>query len=160
VVQDVPRLNGSVRSNGRGASAVRSAWEPTDRSQGSDDEVLAGKPDSFAKARSYEIIDVDADEEESRYGIPAKKRRKATESQRIDGETVFIVDEGSEDEEVVIVSETGERESEVEETSPSRGWGRGRGRVKIDRKRAFWASKSGTVASEMELGLGTSENGN
>jgi hypothetical protein len=141
VVQDVPRLNGSGRSNGRGASAVRSAWEPTVRSQGSDDEVLAEKPDSFAKARSYEIIDVDADEE-SRYGIPAKRRRKATESEVIGGETIFIMDEGSEDGEVVVVSDTGEKGDEGERERPSRG--RGQGRVKIDRKRAFWASKSGT----------------
>jgi hypothetical protein len=150
VVQDVPRLNGTVRSNGRGASAVRSAWDPTDKYQGSDDEGLGRKPGSSAKPRSHEIIDVHADEEESRYGIPTKKRRKTTESQVIDAETVYTTDEGSEDGEVIVVAETKE---EYPEEKERRAAERSRGRVKIDRKRAFWASKGGAVAVVSPLPL-------
>ncbi|KAH9079320.1 hypothetical protein EDB83DRAFT_2540005 [Lactarius deliciosus] len=69
VVQDVPRLN-------VGASAVQSAWEPTDRSRESDGGGVGRKPDSAAKEQTREIIDVDADIEESRYGIPPRKRQK------------------------------------------------------------------------------------
>jgi hypothetical protein len=137
-VQDIPRVNGIMRSNSGGASAVQSAWEPMERSQEFDEEGHSRNPDSSAKPLSHEIIDVDAYEDESRYEIPAKKRRKATGRQLIDVETVFTTDSGSEDGEVIVVEE-GPRTEDLEE--------RERGRVKIDRKRAFWASKGGTVVS-------------
>jgi hypothetical protein len=66
------------------------------------------------------VIDVDAEEEESRYDIPRKKRRI------------------SKDEVIVIGSDSEERG----------------GQVKINRKRAFWASKGGT-APAAAAGLGT-----
>lgn len=141
-MQDVPRLNGTLRPNGRGANAVQSAWEPTDKSQRSDDEGLTRKPDPCAKP-SHEIIDVDAEEEESRYGIAGKKRRKTGDSQVIEAETVFTTDEGSEDGEVVVVVESRKEDLEERERSERRN----RGRVKIDRKRTFWASKGGTVVT-------------
>jgi hypothetical protein len=89
---------------------------------------------------SREVIDVDADE--SRYKIMRKKRRKMNEV--IDAETVFTTDEGSEGE-VIVVESSEEGGSDGEEEGEVKT-----GRVKINRKRAFWASKAGTVA-----GLGT-----
>lgn len=151
VVQDVSRLNSTTRSNGSGASAVQSAWEPTDRSRESDGRGVSQKPSDAAKGqtRDQEIIDVDADVEESRYGIPPRKRRQPSGTPI---EFTTDSDEDSEDEVVVLESNeardgrgdgaegrTEGGESEV----GSRGLGQGR--VKINRKREFWASKSGTV---------------
>jgi hypothetical protein len=137
-VQDIPRVNSMMRSNSGGASVVQSAWEPMDQSQ---EEGHSRNSDSSAKPLSHEIIDVDAYEEESRYEIPTNKRRKTTGRQLIDVETVFTTDSGSEDGEVIIVEE-GPRTEDSEERRE-----RETGRVKIDRKRAFWASKGGTAVS-------------
>jgi len=120
VAPDVSHLSGTARSQGDGASIVESAWEPTERSRESDDEGHGERPGSITKARSLEVIDVDAEEEESRYDIPRKKRRI------------------SKDEVIVIGSDSEERG----------------GQVKINRKRAFWASKAGT-APAVAAGLGT-----
>jgi hypothetical protein len=141
-VQDIPRVNGKMGSNNGGASAVQSAWEPMDRSQEFDEEGHSRNPDSSAKPLSHEIIDVDAYDEESRYEIPANKRRKTTGRQLMNVETVFTTDSGSEDGEVIAVEE-GRGTEDLEE----RDMQRDRGRIKIDRKRAFWASKGGTVVS-------------
>jgi non-canonical poly(A) RNA polymerase PAPD5/7 len=139
VVQDVPQQNGAVGSNG---SIVQSAWEPTERSQERDDEGHARKPGFSTKARSREIIDVDADDDdESRYGIPRKRRRRMNEV--MDTKTVFTTDEESEGEE-------GGSLAEEEGEYGSGGERAGHGHVKINRKRAFWAAKAGTSA-----GLGT-----
>jgi len=152
VVQDVSRLNGNARSNGSGASAVQSAWEPTDRSRESDGGGVNQKPDSAAKGqtRDQEIIDVDADVEESRYEIPPRKRRRLSEAPI---EFTTDSDEGSEDEVEVLECNEGRggcgdgvaarAEGGTESEVGSRGLGLGR--VKINRKREFWASKSGTV---------------
>lgn len=128
-VQDVPKLNGVGRSNG---SIVQSAWEPTERSQETDDEGHARKP---TKTRSREVIDVDAEDDESRYGIPRKRRRKTNEV--IDAKAIFTTDEESEGDDVIEV------ESSEEEKKG--------GQVKINRKRAFWAAKAGRSSA----GLGT-----
>ncbi|KAI9466112.1 hypothetical protein BJY52DRAFT_1112603 [Lactarius psammicola] len=152
VAQDVSRLNGASRSNGSGASAVQSAWEPTDRSRESDGGGVGRKPDSAAKGQTREIIDVDADVEESRYGIPPRKRRQMGQLSETPIEFTTDSDEASEDEVVVLECNEarGECDDGVEGTEGgtetevgSRGLGQGR--VKINRKRAFWASKSGTV---------------
>jgi non-canonical poly(A) RNA polymerase PAPD5/7 len=136
VVQDDPQQNGAARSNG---SIVQSAWEPTERSQERDDEGHTRKSGFSAKARSQEIIDVDADDDdEGRYGIPRKRRRRMNEV--IDTKTVFTTDEESEGEDVI----------EVETSEEGGGEKGGHGHVKINRKRAFWAAKAGTSA-----GLGT-----
>ncbi len=151
VVQDVSRLKDTAGSNGCGASAVQSAWEPTDRSRETDGGGVGWKPDSAAKGQSHEIIDVDADVEESRYGIPLKKRRKI--GQPCEAPIILTdAEEGSEDEVVVLdewgngveMGTEGGSEVEVGVVGSGRG-GQGQGRVKINRKREFWASKSGTL---------------
>jgi non-canonical poly(A) RNA polymerase PAPD5/7 len=140
-VQDVSSLNGTARSNGSGASAVQSAWEPTDRSRESDGGGVSRKPEPAAKGQTREIIVVDADVEESRYGIPPRKRRKLSETPI---EFTTDSDDASEDEVVVVeANETrGECGDGVE--MGAEGGTKGRSRVKINRKREFWASKSGT----------------
>ncbi|KAH9043330.1 hypothetical protein EDB85DRAFT_2218083 [Lactarius pseudohatsudake] len=148
VAQHVPRLNGTARPNGSGASAVQSAWEPTDRSRESDGGGVGQKPDSAAKGQTREIIDVDADVEENRYGIPPRKRQKT--GQRSETPIEFTTDsdeEASEDEIVVLECDsTREEDGDGVEMGTEGGTESGRGgRVKINRKRAFWASKSGTV---------------
>jgi non-canonical poly(A) RNA polymerase PAPD5/7 len=149
VVQDVSRLNSTARSNGSGASAVRSAWEPTDRSRESDGRGVSQKPGDVARGQTQdqEIIDVDADVEESRYGIPPRKRRQPSGTPI---EFTTDSDEDSEDEVVVLECNEargdgveGRTEGVTEGEVGSRGLGQGR--VKINRKREFWASKSGTV---------------
>ena len=140
VVQDDPQLSGIVHSKGGGASTVQSAWEPAERSPETDDEGHTRKRGSSTTTISREVIDVDADE--SRYKIMRKKRRKMNEV--IGAETVFTTDEGSEGE-VIVVESSEEGGSDGEEEGEVKT-----GRVKINRKRAFWASKAGTVA-----GLGT-----
>lgn len=151
IVQDVPQLNGAARSN-RGI--VQSAWEPVERSQEADDEGNARKPGSTTKKRLREVIDVDADDEESRYGIPHKTRQKISEV--IDAETIFTTDEGSEGNEVIVVESTEDGGSLAEEAEYEHIGERGieekkGGQVKINRKRAFWAAKAGTSSA----GLGT-----
>jgi len=152
IVQDVPRLNGATRSN-RGI--VQSAWEPIERSQEADDERNARKPGPTTKKRLREVIDVDADDEESRYGIPHKTRQKINEI--IDAETVFTTDEGSEGNEVIVVESTedggslAEEEGEYEHIGERGIEEKKGGQVKINRKRAFWAAKAGTSSA----GLGT-----
>ena len=151
VVQDVS-LNSAARSNGSGASAVQSAWEPTDRPRDSDGRGVSQKPGDVAKGQTQEqeIIDVDADVEESRYGIPPRKRRQPSGTPI---EFTTDSDEDSEDEVVLLESNVarggrgdgaeGRTEGGTESEVGSRG--PGQGRVKINRKREFWASKSGTV---------------
>ena len=147
IVQDIPQPNGAARSNG---GIVQSAWEPTrtERSQESDDEGNARKPGSTTKKRPREVIDVDADDEESRYGIPRKTRQKISEVK--DVETIFTTDEGSEGDSVILVESTeeggslGQGEEGIEEEKKG-------GHVRINRKRAFWAAKGGTSSA----GLGT-----
>jgi non-canonical poly(A) RNA polymerase PAPD5/7 len=149
VVQEAPQLNGVVRSNG---SIVQSAWEPTERPQETDDEGRARKSALSTKARPREVIDVDANDDESRYDITHKRRRKMNEI--IDAKTVFTTDEESEGDAVIEVSEDGgslaEEEAKygyVEEMGieeEKKG-----GQVKINRKRAFWAAKSGTGTSSV-----------
>jgi non-canonical poly(A) RNA polymerase PAPD5/7 len=143
VTQDTPHLNGIVRSNGGGVIAVQTAWEPTERSQEAEDEEPARKPEPSAKAWSQEVIDVDAEEEESRYGIPRKRRRKINEVMDA-AETIFTTDDGSGDSDVIIVESS---EEEEDGTKTSMG-----GLVRINRKRAFWASKGGTGAETAGLG--------
>lgn len=141
VKQDDPQLSGIVHLKGGGASIVQSAWEPAERSPETDDEGHTRKRKSSTMTLSREVIDVDADE--SRYDIPLRKRRKMKEV--IDAGTIFTTDEGSEGEVIVVgSSEEGEGSDGGEEEDGKRG------RVKINRKRAFWASKAGTAA-----GLGT-----
>ena len=144
-MQDIPQPNGSARSNG---GIVQSAWEPTrtERSQESDDEGNARKPGSTAKKRPREVIDVDADDEESRYGIPHKTRQKISEVK--DVETIFTTDEGSEGDSVILVESTEEGGSLAEEGIEGEKKG---GHVIINRRRAFWAAKAGTSSA----GLGT-----
>ncbi len=132
VKQDDRRLSGIVNSKGGGASVVQSVWEPAERCEDSE-EGHARKRQSSRTVLSREVIDVDADEEESRYEITGKKGRKTREV--IDADMIFTTDEESEDE------EREERERRKGEQVP----------VKINRKRAFWASKAGTGAA----GLGT-----
>jgi len=141
VMQDVSRPDGTVRSNGSGASAVQSAWEPTDRSRESDGGGVSQKPD-FAKKRQRrdrEIIDVDADVEGSRYGIPPWRRQPSETPME------FTTDSDEESEDEVVVLECTEGGDEVEARTEVGSKGRGQGRVKINRKREFWASKSGTL---------------
>jgi hypothetical protein len=141
-----------VRSNG---VIVQSAWEPTERrSHESDEEGHARKSGSSSKLRSQEVIDVDADEEESRYAIP--RRRKINED--IDAKTVFTADDGSEEDEVIAI-ETSEGEGSLAEEEAEYPVGeeedqRAGPQVKIDRKRAFWAAKAGTGTSSAGLGTG------
>lgn len=152
VVQDVPQLNGAAPSN---EGIVQSAWEPTEISQETDDEGNARKPGSTTKKRPREVIDVDADDEESRYGILHKTRRKISEV--IDAVTIFTTDEGSEGDGVIVVDSTSEGGSLAEEEAEYEHVGEGiegekkGGRVRINRKRAFWAAKAGTSSA----GLGT-----
>ncbi len=126
-MQDDPQLSGIVHSKGGGASIVQSVWEPAERCQDSEDEGHARKRLSSTAGLSREVIDVDAEEEESRYEITGRKRRRTKEV--IDVETIFTTD-----------GESGEEE---------RG---GQVPIKINRKRDFWASKAGTGAG---LGTGT-----
>jgi non-canonical poly(A) RNA polymerase PAPD5/7 len=146
VTQGTPHLNGIVRSNGGGVIAVQTAWEPTERSQEAEDEEPALKPEPSAKAWSQEVIDVDTEEEESRYGIPRKGQRKINEVMDA-AETIFTTDDGSGDSDVIIVESSEEEEEEEDGTKTSMG-----GLVRIDRKRAFWASKGGTGAGTAGLG--------
>jgi hypothetical protein len=130
-MQDDRQLSGNVHSKGGGASIVQSVWEPAERCEDTEDEGQARKRRSSTTVLSREVIDVDADEEEGRYEITRKKGRRTREV--TDVETIFTTDDGSEDE---------------------GGGGGGQGEqspVKINRKRAFWASKAGTAAA----GLGT-----
>lgn len=136
---DVSPLNGTGRSNGSGASAVQSAWEPTDRSRESDGGRVSRKPESAATGQTQEIIDVDADVEESRYGIPPRKRRKTGQLSETPIEFTTDSDEASDDE--VVVLECNEARVEM----GTEGGTKRESRVKINRKREFWASKSGTV---------------
>ena len=155
-MQDVPQLNGAARSN-RGI--VQSAWEPTERSQEADDEGNARKPGSTTKKRLREVIDVDADDEESRYGIPRKTRQRQKISEVIDAVTIFTTDEGSEGNEVIVVESTEDGGSLAEEEAEYEHIGergieedkKGGQVIKINRKRAFWAAKAGTSSA----GLGT-----
>jgi non-canonical poly(A) RNA polymerase PAPD5/7 len=149
VVQDVSRLNNTARSNGSGASAVQSAWEPTDRSRESDGRGVSQNPGDVAKGQTQdqEIIDVDADVEESRYGIPPRKRRQPSGSP-----IEFTTDEDEDSEDEVVVLDCSEARGDEVEGGTEGGSerevgsrGLGQGRVKINRKREFWASKSGTV---------------
>jgi len=149
VTQDTPHLNGIVRSNGGGVIAVQTAWEATERSQEAEDEEPARKPEPSAKAWSQEVIDVDAEEEESRYGIPRKRRRKINEVMDA-AETVFTTDDGSGDSDVIVVESS--EEEEEEEYGGGTKMSMGGGLVKIDRKRAFWASKGGTGTGTAGLG--------
>jgi non-canonical poly(A) RNA polymerase PAPD5/7 len=156
IVQDVPQLNGAARLNG---GIVQSAWEPTEISQETDDEGNARKSRSTTKMRSREVIDVDADDEESRYRIPRKTRQKISEV--IDAETIFTTDEGSEGDDVIVVESTEEGGSLVEEEAEYEHIGERRteeekkgGHVRINRKRAFWAAKAGG-SSSAGPGLGT-----
>ncbi|KAI9446546.1 hypothetical protein H4582DRAFT_1906504 [Lactarius indigo] len=146
VVQDVLRPNGTAQSNGNGASAIQSAWEPMNRSRESDGDGVGRKPDSAAKGQAREIIDVDADVEESRYGIPPRKRQKMGQRSETPIEFTTDSDEEASDEEVVVLecNETRDESGDGVEMGTEGGTERG-GRVKINRKRAFWASKSGTV---------------
>lgn len=151
VVQDVPQLNGVGRSNG---SIVQSAWEPTERPQEIDDDGHARKPGLPTKKRSQEVIDVDAEDDESRYEIPRKRGRKINEV--IDAKAVFTTDEESEGDEVIevesseeggsLAKEEGEYVFVGDDDEEKKG-----GKVKINRKRAFWAAKAGTSSA----GLGT-----
>ena len=94
---------------------------------------------------------MDADEEESRYGIPRKLRRRINEV--VDAEMIFTTDSGSESSEVIVIGTS--EEGEVVEEGERRGKETGKGlRVKINRKRAFWASKAGTAGAETETGTG------
>jgi hypothetical protein len=116
---DGPQLSGIVRSKGGDASIVQSVWEPAEGIQDSEDEEgHSQKRQSSRRVLSREVIDVDADEEEGRYEITGRKGGK----EEIKGETIFTSDESE----------------EGVEGAP----------IKINRKRAFWASKAGT-------GLGT-----
>lgn len=152
VVQDVSRLNDTARSNGSGSSAVQSAWEPTDRPRESDGRGISQNPSDVAKGQTQdpEVIDVDADVEESRYGIPQRKRRKPSGTPI---EFTTDSDEESEDEVVLLESNevrggrSDETEGRTEGGTESEVGNRGLGqkRVRINRKREFWASKSGTV---------------
>lgn len=128
VMQGDHQSSGIVHSKGGGASIVQSVWEPAERSQDSEDEGHARKRQPSTTVSSREVIDVDADEEEGRYEITDRKGRRAKEV--IDAETIFTTDESEE--------EGREKGGEV---AP----------IKINRKRAFWASKAGTGAD----GLGT-----
>ena len=119
-VQPKTMQDDDVRSKGGGASIVQTVWEPAERSQDSEDEGHTRKGRSSRTDLSREVIDVDAYEEESRYEITGRKRRRTKEE--IDAETIFTTDEGSNGDE------------ERGEVAP----------IKINRKRAFWASKAGT----------------
>ena len=132
VPQEDPQLRDAVHSKGGSASIVQSVWEPAERSQEAEEGEHSRKRGSSTTTLSREVIDIEADEEESRYEIVRKKRRRTKEV--IDAETVFTTDEGSEGDVIVIES------SEEEER-------KGGGQVKINRKRAFWASKAGTGES-------------
>jgi hypothetical protein len=140
---DDPQLSAIGHPKGGGVSAVQSVWERGGISQETDDGGHARKRDYSTTTESREVIDVDADEEEGRYGIARRKRRK-TEGV-IDAETVFTTDSGSEGE-VIYVGSSEEGGGSNEEGEEKKG-----GQVKINRKRAFWASKAGTAAA----GLGT-----
>jgi hypothetical protein len=130
VRKDDRQLSGMEHSKGGGgASIVQSVWEPAERCEDTEEEGHARKRRSSRTVLSREVIDVDADEEESRYEITGRKGRKTGDV--IDAEMVFTTDEGSED-----------------EGGTSKG---GQVPVKINRKREFWASKAGTGAA----GLGT-----
>lgn len=129
VMQDDPQLSGIVHSKGGGASIVQSVREPAERCEDTEEEGHARTRRSSTTVLSREVIDVDAEEEESRYEITGRKGRRTREV--IDADTVFTTDEESEDEGV-----------------KRKG---GQVPVKINRKRAFWASKAGTGAA----GLGT-----
>jgi non-canonical poly(A) RNA polymerase PAPD5/7 len=136
VMQDDPQLSSTVNSKGGGASIIQSIWEPAERCEDTENEGHARKRRSATIGLSREVIDVDADEEEGRYEITRRKGRGTKEV--IDVETFFTTDEESEDE----VGVGGSRSNGGEgEQVP----------VKINRKRAFWASKAGTAAA----GLGT-----
>jgi hypothetical protein len=135
VVQDDRQLSGIAQSKGGGASIVQSVWEPAERCEDTEDEEHARKRRSSRTVLSREVIDVDAEEEENRYEITGRKGRRTKEV--IDVDTTFTTDSGSEDEEGVRRSEGGEQG--------------GQAPVKINRKRAFWASKAGTA----DAGLGT-----
>jgi non-canonical poly(A) RNA polymerase PAPD5/7 len=133
VMQDDPQSSGVVHSKGSGASIVQSVWEPAERCEDTEEEGDARKRRSSTTALSREVIDVDADEEESRYDVTGRKGRKTREV--IDVDTIFTTDEGSED----------------SEGASGKG-GQGPGEqvpVKINRKRAFWASKAGTAAASL-----------
>jgi non-canonical poly(A) RNA polymerase PAPD5/7 len=144
VMQDDPQLSGIVHSKEGGESIVQPNGERAERSQETDDKGHARKRNLSTTALSREVIDVDADEEEGRYGIARRKRRRTEEV--IDAETIFTTDSGSEGEVIVVgSSEEGGGSNGEEEEERKKG-----GQVKINRKRAFWASKAGTVA-----GLGT-----
>ena len=96
-----------------------------------------------------EVIDVDANDEESRYEIPRKKRRRI---EQVIADIVFTTDEGSEGDEVIVI-ESSEEGGSLAEEEAEYGMGEMKkegGQVKINRKRAFWAAKAGTSA-----GLGT-----
>lgn len=154
IVQDVPQLNGAARSNG---VIVQSAWEPTERSQETDDEENARKPAPTTKKRPREVIDVDADDEEGRYGIPRHTRRKISEVTDVEVETIFTTDEGSEGDEIIVVESTeeggslAEEEAEYEHVEEKGIEEKPGGQVRINRKREFWAAKAGTSSA----GLGT-----
>lgn len=130
VMQDDSQLSGNVHSKGDGASIVQSVWEPAERCEDTEEEGHARKRRAVLPR---EVIDVDADEEESRYEITGRKGGKTREV--IDAEMIFTTDEESGDEEGV-TSKGGEGVQVP---------------VRINRKREFWASKAGTGPA----GLGT-----
>ena len=139
-MEEVSRLNGTTPSNGSGASAA------SDRSRESDGGV-SRKPESAAKGQTREIIDVDADVEEGRYGIPSRKRRKTGQLSETPIEFTTDSDEASEDEVVVLeCNETRGERGDGDEMGTGGGPKR-QSRVKINRKREFWASKSGTAVT-------------
>ncbi|KAI0306661.1 hypothetical protein B0F90DRAFT_1808312 [Multifurca ochricompacta] len=147
VVQDVRHLKNATRRKRGDAFGVQTAWESRDRSRNSDGEgpTLATGSTMTLKDRSGEIIDVDA--ETSRYGIRPRKRRRI--SPAIDEKIIFTTDEGSEEEEILVVGSSEEGIVEFDHTESARG--RGSGRVKINRKRAFWASKGRVEGSPLPL---------
>ncbi|TFY59950.1 hypothetical protein EVG20_g7606 [Dentipellis fragilis] len=161
VVDDRPATNGaSSEANGAARSSVKRAWEKADKEEDVDYER---QRDKQKKARAEpEVIDVDAEEgEESRYGIPPKKRRRLGKPQ--DAHTVFTTDDEDEDDandrkdDIVIhtlsdsddslareekeyaVVDSGSESGEVKVKVSSNGK---TSPVKINRKRAYWASKA------------------
>jgi len=165
VVHDTKDVNGTTmkRNGAVETMSVKSAWESAEGAS----EVEENKPSSSTQVPQS----VDADAEGSRYGIPLRKRRRTGPS--IVTHTVYTTededDEGGdrqprEDQALHVVGDglhgdvsdgldMSESEAEaVEEeavTVENKALQTGKGKsgvVKIDRKRAYWASK-GLVTS-------------
>ncbi|KAI0320708.1 hypothetical protein OF83DRAFT_1052529 [Amylostereum chailletii] len=156
LTNDTPRVNESRKN---GASSVKAAWQAADRS---DDEPPSRKPPSSQKT-PREVINVDADEEESRYGIPPKKRRRLGTT--ADTHTVFTTDDEEDLEEGELVvhgltdrdddSDDSLAREELEydvftdDTEPEQAPSSFKGnRSTKDRKRAFWAAKGRRVSPD------------